>query len=105
MSNDFQLNQNESLSQNFANENESSLISQMTTQHSHNSYNSEMNGYLSGILKLNMNKNKLAATCREYKHLDDEWKFDVDNISVVEATQGNVFNDPNPKVYKHKSHS
>ena len=77
----------------------------MTTQHSHNSYNSEMNGYLSGILKLNMNKNKLAATCREYKHLDDEWKFDVDNISVVEATQGNVFNDPNPKVYKHKSHS
>ena len=50
-------------------------------------------------MKLNLNKNKITGTCREYKHLDDEWKFDVDNLSIVEATAGNVFHDPNPPIY------
>ena len=44
-------------------------------------------------LKLNMNKNKMVGTCREYKHLDDEWKFDVDNFSLVEVQEGNAFHE------------
>ena len=41
------------------------------------------NGYLAKIqtaTKINMNRNKMQGTCREYKHLDDEWTFDVDEF-------------------------
>lgn len=55
------------------------------------------NGYLSriqGVPKINLNRNKIQGTCREYKHLDDEWKFNVDELTVIEATEANVFHDP-----------
>ena len=96
-----------SLSQSMVHENESSLVSQLTAQNSHNSFNSVTQNQ-SGAgsyfqyqnnMKLNLNKNKITGTCRDYKHLDDEWKFNVDSLSVVEATSGNVFHDPNPPVY------
>lgn len=91
-----------SLSQSMINETESSLVSQLTAQNSHNSFNSANLGGCNTHLnasKLNLNKNKIIGTCREYKHLDDEWKFDVDNFSCIEATGGNVFNDPEPPFY------
>ena len=37
----------------------------------------------------------MQATCREYKHLDDEWKFNIDQIQVLEAENGNVFHETN----------
>ena len=52
------------------------MITSMTAQTNANSYNS--NAANSFGSKVNLNKNKLQGTCREYKHLDDEWKFDVD---------------------------
>lgn len=39
----------------------------------------------------------MQATCREYKHLDDEWKFNIDQIQVLEAENGNVFHETNSK--------
>ena len=33
-----------------------------------------------GRIQLNLNKNKIVGTCREYKNLDDEWMFDCDEI-------------------------
>ena len=82
-----------SLSQNVEG-NESSMITQLTAQTNANSYNS--NAAASFGSKVNLNKNKLQGTCREYKHLDDEWKFDVDSLEVIEATPGNVFHEPHP---------
>ena len=79
---------NTSLENTLAVENEGlSYISQSTQEQSQ--------GYKFN-LKRNLNRNKLQATCREYKHLDDEWKFDVDELQLIEAENGNVFHEPNP---------
>ena len=35
--------------------------------------------------KLNLNKNKITASCKEYKNIDDEWLFHCDNIKLFEV--------------------
>ena len=66
---------------------------------SFNNQNSSSATMAHAPLKLNMNKNKMVGTCREYKHLDDEWKFDVDNFSLVEVQEGNAFHERSPSYY------
>lgn len=60
---------------------ESPLVN--SKSHSSNCLVKSENGYFSKVqtsLKINMNRNKMQGTCREYKHLDDEWTFDVDEF-------------------------
>lgn len=45
-------------------------------------------------VRINLNKNKVNASCTEYKNIDDEWMFQCDNIKIIEAQETNAFHDP-----------
>ena len=50
-----------------------------------NTYNSCNNSLLARHKEVNLNKNKMFGTCRNYKHLDDQWTFDCDMIESISS--------------------